>query len=173
MRVIKPAMKERLDLVALHRQLGGKLYPGRPHMLIVRMKNARSMQIFSGGCIQILGCVKHKVAQAMRHELLARLSSNSDIACQQLRHIVERGRLSIANLVIHVQLKNELSLKNIVQSDSSLFYEIEIFPAALIRKWSPAHVAMFHNGNIIITGVKSFKKLGELLTCLKDYLPKI
>ena len=158
-----------LSLDDLHQKLGGKLYPGRPQMLLVTMSNKRKIQIFQGGCVQILGNVSDQEAEDMQLDLIQHLTEESD-SCYQLRKILTSNSLLTANLVIHATLEKELCLKNISQSDSSLFYEIELFPAALIRKWSPAHVAIFHNGKMIITGVKTLSECNNLLNAIEKYL---
>ena len=58
-------------------------------------------------------------------------------------------------MVVSLSLRQDMPLHNIQSSDATVFYEAELFPAALIRKWAPAHVAVFHNGRVIITGVKN------------------
>ena len=172
MRLIKPAEKERLNLDALHLLLGGKLYRGRPQMLLITMNNGRNIQIFQGGSVQILGRISQQQAEGMRAELIQRLT-HDDPSCQRLCSILKTNPLSIANMVIHTQLDMNVCLKAIVESDCTLFYEIELFPAALIQKWSPAHVAVFHNGKVIITGVKSYDHCNELLTSLEEYFRSI
>ena len=57
-----------------------------------------------------------------------------------------------------------------MQSNANLMYEIEPFPAALISKWHPAHVAVFHNGKVIITGVKTVDSCKEIISLLLSYL---
>ena len=172
MRVMKPGHRVHLNLDDLHQQLGGKLYPARPQMLVLTMFNKRKIQIFQGGCVQILGNVSDGEAKLMQETLIEQLThENAD--CQLLCTILQLNSFSVANLVIHAQLKNDLCLKNISQSDASLFYEIELFPAALIRKWSPAHVAVFHNGKLIITGVKNLSECNALLTAIENYLYSI
>ena len=74
----------------------------------------------------------------------------------------------ISNMVVTTQLMN-LSLRKIDKSDNDIFYETEIFPAALIRKWEPAHVAVFHNGKVVITGVKSISHCYSILHALHEY----
>ena len=108
----------------------------------------------------------------MQENLIEQLTQENE-ACRLLSTILRLNSFSVANLVIHAQLKNNLCLKNISQSDASLFYEIELFPAALIRKWSPAHVAVFHNGKLIITGVKTLSECKRLLTAIEKYLYSI
>ena len=155
MRVMRLAIA--LDLEKLHQQFGGKLYRGRPEMLILRMSNGRNVQLFRGGTIQILGRLSQQQAEAMRREVLHRLQLRSSTP------------LVIANIVINAQLTlKKLSLRNM--NDVNVFYETELFPAALIEKWSPAHVAVFHNGKVIVTGVKTVKKCNEVLTSLIQFL---
>lgn len=175
MRIMKPVLEVRLDLSDLHRALGGKLYPGRPHMLVVRMGNGRNIQIFQGGCIQILGRITDAEAEGMRQDLIGRLSQNvvNNTMCRELYKQVQTSPFRIANIVLHAHLRKQMCLRRIAQSNDSHFYEIEIFPAALIRKWSPAHIALFHNGNVIITGVKSVSQCQYLLSSLQHYLSTI
>ena len=147
-----------LDLDALHDTHGGKLYRGRPHMLLLTMSNGRNVQLFRRGTVQILGHVSEREAQDMRRELLHRLQINTT------------NPLVISNMVIHAQLKMNLCLQKIAQSNASLFYEIELFPAALIRQWSPAHVAVFHNGKVILTGVKTVAACKDIFSQLLTFL---
>ena len=155
MRVMRVNMA--LDLEKLHHQFGGKLFRGRPEMLLLRMSNGRNVQLFRRGTIQILGRLHRQEADTMRREVLQRL---------QLR---TASPLVITNIVISAQLtKKKLCLRNM--NDVNVFYETELFPAALIHKWYPAHVAVFHNGKVILTGVKSVEKCCEIFTSLIHFL---
>ena len=146
-----------LDLENLHQKFGGKLFRGRPEMLLLRMSNGRNVQLFRRGTIQILGRLHQREAEMMRHEVLQ---------CLQLRTVPP---LVITNIVISAQLtKKKLFLRNM--NDVHVFYETELFPAALIHKWHPAHVAVFHNGKVILTGVKTVKKCREIFTSLIHFL---
>ena len=49
-------------------------------------------------------------------------------------------------------------------------YEVEIFPAALIRKWEPMHVALFHNGKMIVTGVKDVNVLNDIFNSVMKFV---
>ena len=149
---------DNLNLEAIHLALGGKLYRGRPEMLLLRMSNGRNVQLFRRGTVQILGKLSQDEAESMRRELLQRLQINT------------MTPLVISNLVISAQLKMSLCLRKIVQSSANLLYEIELFPAALISKWHPAHVAVFHNGKVILTGVKTATSCKEIFTLLLSYL---
>lgn len=146
-----------LDLESLHRKHGGKLFRGRPEMLLLRLNNGRNVQLFRRGMIQILGAIPEIEAQRMRHEILHRL------------HLTTAAALVISNMVVTAQVKN-LSLQKFVKSDKNFFYETELFPAALISKWHPAHIALFHNGKVVITGVKNVTQCRDILNFLLEYL---
>ena len=76
-------------------------------------------------------------------------------------------------MAISAQLKKNLCLQKIAQSNANLFYEIELLPAALIRKWHPAHIAVFHNGKVILTGVKTEDAYREIFCYLLSYLQEL
>ena len=145
-----------LNLEDLQKTHGGKLYPGRPEMLLLRLSNGRNVQLFRRGTIQILGSINEQDAERMRLEILHRLCLST------------KTPLVTKNMVVTAQLAN-LNLHNIASSGSDIFYETELFPAALIRKWEPAHVAAFHNGKIVITGVKSLPHCQSILTSIREY----
>ena len=174
MRLMKPVLETDLNLSNLHLVLGGKLYPGRPQMLALTMNNGRKVQIFRRGCIQILGRIADEEAEGMRVEFIQRLSTNDkNLMCHHLRNSLIKTPLCTANIVVCARLQDKFSFSQFAHSNKSQFYEIEIFPAALIRKWWPAHVALFHNGNLIITGVKSLSQCEELISSLENYLCRI
>ena len=76
----------------------------------------------------------------------------------------------ISNMVISARLKTPPCLQMISESNANHVYEIKLFPAALIRKCSPAHVAVFHNGRVILTGVKTVDTCKEIFSLLPSYL---
>ena len=39
----------------------------------------------------------------------------------------------------------------------------------MVTKWSPAHVAVFHGGKVILTGVTSIDAALSILSDLRDY----
>lgn len=55
-------------------------------------------------------------------------------------------------------------------SNADVSYESELFPAALFNKWKPAHVAVFYNGNVIITGVTSMSLVNRIIYDVENYL---
>ena len=147
----------KLDLEGIHRRCGGEFHRGRPEMLLLRMSNGHKVQLFRGGAIQIFGPRRQREVELMCREVL------------RLLRIRTIPPLVILNIVICAQLtKKKLCLRKM--NDSHVFYETEIFPAALIDKWEPAHVALFHNGKIVITGIKTVETCYKTLTSLIDYV---
>lgn len=135
----------RIDLEGVHREQGGKLLKGRPEMLILPTSEGRNIQMFRNGTIQILGAIPQTQADAMCRELIQRTH-------------LQVSPMTISNVVMSAQLMKRPCLSKIQCSNAQVFYEIELFPALLIRKWEPAHVALFHNGHVIVTGIKSVEE---------------
>ena len=141
-----------------------KLYRGRLEMIVMRMSNGRNVQMFRGGRIQILGKLSHDIAQEMMNEFLHRLRMVKKM------ENVRVTSLQIRNMVVSFHLKTDICLQKIAESDSKLSYDVELFPAALLRKWHPVHIAVFHNGKVIITGLKSLSHVNEILNSLQHFL---
>ena len=49
-------------------------------------------------------------------------------------------------------------------------FEAELFPAVLIRHFHPIHVAVFHTGRCILTGLKSVEQAQQIVHELILYL---
>ena len=114
--------------------------------------------------MQILGRVPDADAEKMRLELIATFRKIG-----LLRH-AQVTTMTVSNLVISVQLKRALCLRQITSTDSGFTHDAELFPAALIRKWHPVHIAAFHTGRLIFTGLKSVDQLYSMLPTLLFYL---
>ena len=141
------------------------LYRGRPEMLVMTMKvNQRNLQLFRGGKIQILGPIPNHEAESMRCEIMARLRSVPKMRMCQVTP------LTISNMVVSLQLPSVINFQNILHSNHDISYEAELFPAALIRKWHPVHVALFHNGKVIVTGVKSVTVLKDIFNSINNFI---
>ena len=141
-----------------------KLYRGRPEMIVMRMTNNRHVQVFRGGKVQILGCIPTSEAERMRLEFVERLKRINSMQHFQVT------KLMIINMVVSAQLVKKICLRKISESNSDLFYEVELFPAALIKKWHPVHAAVFHNGQVIFTGLKTVEHAWEILSSLSSFL---
>jgi len=138
---------------------------GRPEMIVMKMKvNGRNLQLFRGGKIQILGPISNEEADRMRCEIVRRLQRVPKMEKCQV------SPWTITNMVASLQLPYSVNLKNIAYSNHDLSYEVELFPAALIRKWHPAHIAVFHNGKVIVTGIKSTNVLNEIYDCTQKFV---
>lgn len=158
-------VNRRISIEDVHRSYPNvtKLYLGRPEMLILTMANGRNMQLFRSGTVQILGGVSEREAQSMRVEFIMKLRR---INTMQHSQVTE---MTVSNLVMSVQLKKAICLQRIVSSDADFFHEIELFPAALIRKWHPIHIAVFHTGLVILTGLKSVKQFYNVMSMLISF----
>ena len=76
---------------------------------------------------------------------------------------------SVRNLVLQCDLQRQFTFENMV-INRDFYYNPEQFPAAVIRKWRPAHVTLFCNGKAMITGIKSFSEAHFLICALESFL---
>lgn len=49
-------------------------------------------------------------------------------------------------------------------------YEAELFPAALISHWKPAHVTLFPCGKGIVTGIKSSEQASDIICSIETFV---
>ena len=75
----------------------------------------------------------------------------------------------LTNMVVSALYHRPFKLDNRA-SNGEFFYEKEVFPAALISRWAPAHVALFHSGALLCTGIKDWKQYHEIIRDLDSYL---
>ena len=59
-----------------------------------------------------------------------------------------------------------------LSSNKHVTYEVEIFPAAQMTFWHNVHVHVFHNGKMIITGIKDISHVSNIVHDVLDYLNK-
>ena len=131
-------------------------------MVVIPMTNKKNVQVFACGKLQILGQHSHLERQWMICK-----------AIRQLRRIfvkIQPTTLTLRNMVVSAQLNKIIKLHHIETSSPALFYETELFPAALIRKWHPIHIAVFHNGRCILTGLKSLTQAHAIIDDLITFL---
>ena len=154
-----------IDLDAVHRLLPeSKLYRGRPQMLVVKMSCGHNLQMFPKGCVQIMGNISYTTALLMSHDIMQHL--------EKLYPHLESTPLTLKNLVVSARLKTDVSLHRVKRSSSTMCYEPELFPAILMRRFRPAHIAVFHTGRCIITGVHSVEQGQRIVHKLNAYLTK-
>ena len=154
----------RLDLERLHRHLSlpSKLHRGRPQMLVITMACGRNLQVFPSGVVQVMGNLSHSEALSMTYELLHHL--------QPLHPQLRMKPLILRNMVVSAQLTSTIPLHRIKTSSTDMTFEAELFPAVLIRHFHPVHVAVFHTGRCILTGLKSVEQAQQIVHELIVYL---
>ena len=75
----------------------------------------------------------------------------------------------VNNIVFSFNLSERLKFYDCMCTKDFSF-EPELFPAALISKWHPAHVTLFSNGKGMITGVKSRENAEQIFLQLSPFL---
>lgn len=154
---------ERINLEELHQSYkeSSRLLRGRPEMVLLRLNNGKNVQIFRKGTVQILGPMSEDILMMMRVECLEKL--------QKLMPRFQLSAMKTVNLVFKATLPSTVKW-NAKLSDAETFYEVEIFPATLIRKWYPAHVHVFHNQKVLITGVRTFEAANHVYESLLHFV---
>ena len=127
----------------------GNLHQGRPTMLTCQLLLKRVI-FFPNGTIQILGggVTQHHLYY-LRKKILELLKLST---CA--RQAVDLTPWKVNNVVYQFNFHRRFDFKHI-PCDQNFSYEPELFPAALISKWTPVHVTLFKNGKGMITGVKN------------------
>ena len=153
----------RIDLHRLSDIVGssGKLHRSRPTMLTCRVMKKR-VQFFPNGTVQILG---GGVTPSLLHHLCAQISH----LLHQYDSSLQMGPWKVNNIVFHFDLETQINF-NSCMCTKDFSFEPELFPAALISKWSPGHVTLFSNGKGMITGVKCYDKAQRILHDLPSFL---
>ena len=147
---------EPLDLEWLQWSIAdAKLYRGRPHMLTWKSEYGR-VQFFPNGTIQLMGNIDE--SRAMRIHSIVRDLVEMEVTPPSIR-----------NLVLRVKLSKRQTLTTI-PSNSDITYNSELFPAALISRWLPAHVSVFRTGEAIVTGVKSMDEAHRIIADVDEFM---
>ena len=167
-------LPKRIDLEEVHTCIPQSTFlKGRPRMVVIKLTNGRNIQIFQNGKIQLLGAISNSVALQMKYELQQKLTPILE-KMQILNRQVTISEWKVTNLVVSVDIKHRLKLTNVISSSYDMSYEPEIFPALLIKRLKPIHIAAFHSGKLILTGLKSVSQipfiLEQLLPMLLPYM---
>ena len=159
-------LSARINLQDVHTILPhAKHYRGRPQMLVVKLSCGRNLQLFPSGCVQIMGNVSLSKAQSMQCEIMHHL--------RRLDPRIGMSPLTLKNLVVSVRLRKTIPLHRLKHSSSTLSYEPELFPAILMRRYHPVHIAVFHSGRCILTGLRSVEQAQCIIYELNDFLNSI
>ena len=89
---------------------------------------------------------------------------------RQLYPHIQMGPLTLKNLVVSARLNTPVPLHRVKLSSSNLLYEPELFPAMLLRRYHPVHIAVFHTGRCIITGLRSVEQGQRIVHKLTKFL---
>ena len=141
-----------------------KLHRGRPEMIVMKLTNKRNIQMFRGGRVQILGRVFDEEAENMRLEFITKLRQ-----IKSMQHF-QATKWTISNLVMSVRLKNPISLQTVALNNKDFYHDIELFPAAFMRRWQPVHVTVFRSGTVVLTGLKSVEHFEKIMPSLNSVL---
>ena len=158
-----------IDLQHLSDLVGrnGKLYRGRPTMLTCHIMTKR-VQFFPNGTIQTLGGgvtpfhlyhLRKKVLQLLKLTILN----------LPVRQPIQLSPWIVNNCVYEFDFKRRFKFEKI-SCDKDFSYEPELFPAALISKWTPVHITLFSNGKGLVTGVKTETEAMSYLQQLTFFL---
>ena len=71
-----------------------------------------------------------------------------------LRQAILLTKWKLNNVVFHFDFGQKFKF-DAIPCNKDFSYEPELFPAALISKFSPVHITLFINGKGMITGVKN------------------
>lgn len=82
------------------------------------------------------------------------------------------SQLSMKNMVVSVKFSKRYRLLNL-PSNKDILYNCELFPAALIQRWRPAHVSLFHTGSAIITGIQSLEQAKHIMSEMDTYMTSL
>lgn len=141
----------------------GRLHRGRPTMMSCRLLKKRVL-FFPNGSVQVIGggvTVTLLNHLARKIDILLRLSGVTVPPCKL--------QWTINNIVFRFNLHRRFSFDR-YQCNQYFSFEPELFPAALISRWPPAHVTLFSNGRGMITGIKDRATALELLRKLPVFL---
>ena len=98
----------------------------------------------------------------MRDELLCHL--------RRLYPQLPTPTLTLRNLVVCAQLPKTVALHRQPHSSATATYEPELFPALLLRRYHHVHVAVFHTGRCVLTGLRSVDQARNIVASLSEYL---
>ena len=141
----------------------GRLHRGRPTMMSCRLLKKRVL-FFPNGGVQVIGggVTKTLLNHLLRKiDILLRLCSVTAPPCQL--------QWTVNNIVFQFNLHRRFKFDR-YKCNKDFSFEPELFPAALISRWIPAHVTLFSNGRGMITGVKERSTAVELLRKLPAFL---
>ena len=74
----------------------------------------------------------------------------------------------VRTMTVLCELKHTFDFRHLTSS-SKVTYEVELFPAAQLTLWKTYHVHVFHNGKMIITGLKDLSCLPQIVEDVEQH----
>lgn len=155
-RMVSAKLSHSLDLEKIHSMLpNSEYFKGRPTMIKMKLPDVRyTILIFPNGRIQLLGKTVSDDYEYVRTYLQDRLR-------------LDIPPFTVDAMTVVYKFSRPCHLKSITHSSSERFYEPELFPALLLTTWKPTHVALFASGTVVLTGVKCFNAMHEIVNEIK------
>ena len=125
---------------------------------------AKRVQFFPSDTVQILGGNVTPSLLCRIHRKICHLLN----LCN-LNPLPQVTDWKVNNIVSSFNFKKKFHFKK-MKCNKHFSFEPELFPAALISKWTPAHVTLFHNGKGMITGVKSEDDARHIIKEIPNFL---
>ena len=137
-----------------------KLYKGRPRMLTCRIEPGITLQVFPRGSVQLLGGnVLNNHMRIYRDVLLPLFNGHLTLPI-------------IETMTVVCYSGRSFNFSSIM-TNAHVMYEVELFPALQVSLWKPVHMTVFHNGKIILTGIKDLRQVQKMCDLLIESFPSL
>jgi TATA-box binding protein (TBP) (component of TFIID and TFIIIB) len=77
----------------------------------------------------------------------------------------------VSNKVFNFDLLQSVNFSKFV-CNRDFSYEAELFPAALISRWRPAHVTLFPCGKGLVTGITTAGRACDIICDISNFLER-
>ena len=121
-------------------------------------KKEKSLTIlfFPNGTIQCVGNSSDEALQDVHSDLSLVLQSVP-------------SSWEVKSMTVLCILKSSCDFRNL-HSNKNVTYEIELFPAVQMSFWQSIHVHVFHNGKLVITGIRNLCSIPKIVNEVFTYL---
>ena len=123
---------------------------------MLRKEKLLTILFFPNGTIQCIGSCDDASTTEV-HSILQELLN---------QHLPE---WKVQTMTVLCELNFSYNFKNLTSS-KEVTYEIDLFPAAQMTLCSPYHIHVFHNGKVIITGIKDISCVPNILSDIKRHI---
>lgn len=123
---------------------------------MLKKEKLLTILFFPNGTIQCIGSCEDELTTKV-HEYLQNLL-NQNLPPWDVR-----------TMTVLCEVNFPCNLRNITSS-KEITYEIDLFPAAQMTICSPYHIHVFHNGKVVITGIKDMSCIPKIMNDIKCHL---